>query len=124
MNHIMGPDGRPMQGGPPQTQLNIKPHELDDVKCDKCGNHTFVSVALIKVVPSLVSPTGKEAFVPMQVFACNGCGHVNERFIEGLGGWFKGTTPPEEEKKEDGIVSSELPGLQVVDGGLSDEQSD
>jgi hypothetical protein len=32
----------------------------------------------LRKVSALVSPTGKETIVPMQLFACIKCGHVNE----------------------------------------------
>jgi hypothetical protein len=35
----------------------------------------------MKRVSALVSPTGKEAIVPIPTFACNACGFINKQFL-------------------------------------------
>ena len=70
----------------PQAQIKIDPSGLNDLKC-ACGNYTFTPVFLFKIVPEIVSPTGKEGLSPMQVFACNTCGEIPPRFLKA--GWFK-----------------------------------
>ena len=54
---------------------------LINITCDKCGNHTFETVVLIKRISAIMSPTGQEALVPIQVFSCNACGWVNKEFL-------------------------------------------
>ena len=54
--------------------------EAESVICDSCSNHTFVGVMMMKRISPIISPTGKEAIVPIQTFACNACGFVNEAF--------------------------------------------
>ena len=111
-------------GGPaPTAGMKINPTSLDDVTCDECGNYTFMRVQLMKRMPALISPTGQEAFMPMDVFSCAACNHVNERFIKGMGGWFKGK--PEdvdatEVPKAGVVVGSDLPGLEQVPAGDSE----
>lgn len=63
-----------------QPQLNLNPNDLENVKCDNCDSEQFISAYYIKKISALVSPNGREAFVPLQTFACSLCGHVNERF--------------------------------------------
>lgn len=118
--HILGADGAPQAPG--GVQMNVKPTELDDVVCEECDNFTFQPVLLMKRLPALISPTQKEAFMPMQVYACNSCGHVNQRFIDGMGGWFKGDGPPQEtaEVASGAIEGSKLPGLQAVTPDIGD----
>lgn len=70
----------------PQASITIDPSGLDDLKCE-CGNYTFTAVFLFKIVPAIVSPTGKEGLSPQQVFACNRCGEIPSRFLKGK--WFK-----------------------------------
>ena len=55
--------------------------QAESVTCDSCGNHTFVGVMLLKRISPIISPTGKEAIVPIQTFACNACGFVNKQFL-------------------------------------------
>ena len=49
--------------------------------CDACGKETFQEALVLRKISALLSPTGKEGFVPIQVFACVACGHVNNDFL-------------------------------------------
>ena len=49
-----------------------------DVKCAKCDHSTFVMAHEIKKLSPLVSPTGEQLILPMGVFACQKCGHIND----------------------------------------------
>jgi hypothetical protein len=51
------------------------------IVCESCGNKTFSAVFIIKHISALLSPTGQEANVPMQTFACSKCSHVNTDFM-------------------------------------------
>lgn len=64
-----------------QQRLNIDINNAQDVTCDECGNYTFEEVVLMKRISALVSPTGKEAIVPIPTFACNACGFINKQFL-------------------------------------------
>ena len=55
--------------------------QAESVTCDSCSNHTFVGVMMMKRISPIISPTGKEAIVPIQTFACNACGFVNKQFL-------------------------------------------
>ena len=66
---------------PPQTNINIKLDDLTSVKCDGCEGECFRPVVLIKRLSPLVSPTGKEQVIPIQIFRCDDCGHINEVFL-------------------------------------------
>ena len=66
------------------SQVSLKASHLaqaESVTCDSCGNHTFVGVMMMKRISPIISPTGKEAVVPIQTFACNACGFVNKQFL-------------------------------------------
>ena len=58
---------------PPQ-EIDIS--QTDTITCEKCGNASFIQSYFLKRVSALVSPTGKEAIVPIQVFACGNCGTI------------------------------------------------
>jgi len=53
--------------------------------CEECGHDVFVTAFKLQSVPSIVSPTGEEMLVPIQVFMCNKCGHINEEFLPKIG---------------------------------------
>ena len=64
--------------------INIDMSKVDNITCEQCKNETFVPVFLIKQISALVSPTGKETLIPIQLFKCSECNHINEKFLEGL----------------------------------------
>jgi uncharacterized Zn finger protein len=52
--------------------------QTEPIKCEKCDSEVFQPALLLRKVSALISPTGKETVVPVQLFACLACGHVNE----------------------------------------------
>jgi hypothetical protein len=50
------------------------------VVCESCGGRIFKDVAVLRRVSALVSPTGKEAIVPIATFCCVSCNHLNKEF--------------------------------------------
>ena len=69
---IPGKDGK--------AQETIDMSQTTSIKCEKCENPTFKQTLLIRKVSALVSPNGQEQYVPIAVFACEKCGHVNTEF--------------------------------------------
>ena len=66
---------------PPQ-EIDIS--QTDTITCEKCGNASFIQSYFLKRVSALVSPTGKEAIVPIQVFACGNCGTIPKNMMSML----------------------------------------
>jgi uncharacterized Zn finger protein len=64
-----------------RPNLNIDLESCENLLCHKCGNATFEQVRMIKKVSALVSPNGKEGYVPVPIFACNACGEVPPEFL-------------------------------------------
>lgn len=62
-------------------RVNIDLSNAQDITCENCGNYTFQEVTLMKRISALISPTGKEAIVPIPTFACNACGFINKQFL-------------------------------------------
>ena len=65
-----------------QTQQTIDMSQTTSIQCEKCENSTFKQTLLIRKLSALVSPNGQETLVPVQVFACEKCGHVNSDFSD------------------------------------------
>ena len=63
-----------------QQQIDIS--KTTPIKCEKCEGSTFKQTLMLRKLSSLVSPNGQETIVPMAVFACESCGHVNEEFTK------------------------------------------
>ena len=66
-------------------QVKIALKDTTDVSCDKCGHHYFTQLMMFKKLSAVMSPSGEESLIPIQVFACNDCGHVKEQFIPKAG---------------------------------------
>ena len=64
-----------------QPRLQIDLSKAETIVCENCGNASFIQFFL-KKVSALVSPTGKEAIVPIQVFSCGNCGTIPQNMIE------------------------------------------
>ncbi len=72
----------------------------ETIKCESCGNYSFIQSYFIKRISAIMSPNGQEAVVPVQVFSCGSCGKVPKVFSEGAG--------VEEETIEDSLFRPDL----------------
>ena len=70
----------PGQNGQMQEQIDFS--KTSQIQCESCGGSTFKQTLLLRKMSSLVSPSGQETIIPMQVFACEKCGHVNKEFSD------------------------------------------
>jgi len=66
---------------PQQPQMNIDLSQTTAEVCEKCENDTFTQVYQMRKLSALLSPTGQEAMIPIQVFCCAKCGYINEGFL-------------------------------------------
>ena len=69
----------------PQQQVDLS--KADTVRCDdpECNNVLFIQSTIIKRLSAIVSPTGKEALVPIDVYSCGNCGKVPKTMLAGTG---------------------------------------
>jgi len=65
---------------PEQLQINL--NDTESVACTKCEGAFFDHVYIMKRLSALVSPTGKKTLVPIQLFKCHSCSHVNSEFLD------------------------------------------
>ena len=83
--HPKGPLPKQQQ----QVQVDLK--QADTIKCKECGNYLWIQSFILKKLSALVSPTGQETMIPVQVFSCGNCGKIAEGMLD----------ESEEEKKPD-----------------------
>ena len=62
-------------------EVKIDPNDLDDVVCDKCQSQCFEPTYLFKSLSAVMSPTGQQTMVPLQIYRCADCGHINDIFM-------------------------------------------
>ena len=65
-----------------QQKINIDISKADDVACDVCGNLYFTPVLMVKRLSALLSPTGKEIKIPVQMLQCTSCNAITAPFSE------------------------------------------
>lgn len=63
--------------GAPQMTLR----DTEPVKCELCGGEVFEQGVILRKVSALLTGNGKPGIVPVPVFMCSKCGHVNSEFI-------------------------------------------
>ena len=96
---------RPPQ--PQETQVQVDLSKADTIKCDDCGNYLFITAHVIKRLSAIISPTGQEALIPVQVYSCGNCGRVPKMFLEGSG---LGLDEEINKPKEDALSRPDLMG--------------
>ena len=62
-----------------QTEIQVDLKDAETMKCEDCGNSVFISAIFIKRLSPIVSPTGQEALIPIQVYSCGNCGRVPDK---------------------------------------------
>ena len=70
----------PGKNGQMEEQIDFS--KTTQIKCDKCENSTFKQTLLVRKMSALASPNGQEMIIPMAVFGCEKCGHVNKEFSD------------------------------------------
>lgn len=63
-----------------QQQINIGLEQTKNVSCEKCDNLYFLQQLRIQKVPGLLTGQSHPTYMPVPVFACSKCGHVNSEF--------------------------------------------
>ena len=65
-----------MQGNP-----NVDISQTTAVLCEECNGTFFEQALVLRRVSAFLTGQGKPGFVPIPVFKCSECGHVNGEFI-------------------------------------------
>jgi len=61
-----------------QNQIDIT--QTDPVLCEECEGSIFEQVLHLRKASGFVTGTGKTSYLPIPVFACKACGHINSEF--------------------------------------------
>jgi len=64
-----------------QMNLNITLDKTTSVVCEKCENEVFIEGMMLRKASRFVTGTSQDALIPIPVFSCSKCGHINEEFI-------------------------------------------
>jgi len=85
----------------PKTQVKVDLTQAETLKCEYCENYLFISSTIIKRLSAIVSPTGEETLIPIDVYSCGNCGRVPKSMLKGSG-------VEEEEKKVGGFPTLDV----------------
>ena len=85
---------------PQSAQVQVDLRDAETIKCSDCNNYLFITSFVLKKLSAIVSPTGQETLIPVQVYSCCNCGKVAEGFLEGSG--------LEEEQQKDSFPSLDI----------------
>ncbi len=64
-----------------QPRLNIDLTKTQEIVCDKCGGKVFQEGLMLRKASKFLTGTTQDALIPLPVFSCSACGHVNEDFL-------------------------------------------
>jgi uncharacterized Zn finger protein len=64
-----------------QVNMNITLDKTSGVSCDECSNEVFQEGVMLRKASRFITGTAQDAIIPIQVFSCIKCGHVNEEFL-------------------------------------------
>lgn len=56
-------------------------NDVPTIRCDECGHHVFSDGIVLKRFSPITSPTGEDMVVPVQVYSCMKCHHVNREWL-------------------------------------------
>ena len=73
---------KPLGGNQQQIDIN----DTETMVCDDCGNAVFIPAFFLRRLSALMSPTGQEALIPMQVYSCGNCGKVPDKLNQEVNG--------------------------------------
>ena len=63
----------------PKAEVQVDLNDAETMTCDDCGNAVFIPAFFLKRLSPIVSPTGQEALIPIQVYSCGNCGKVPDK---------------------------------------------
>jgi hypothetical protein len=64
-----------------QLQLNISLDKTAEIICEERGHNVFQEGLMLRKASKFLAGTEKDALIPLPVFSCSKCGHVNEEFL-------------------------------------------
>jgi uncharacterized Zn finger protein len=63
------------------SKLNVSLNKTTPVVCENCGNNTFTEAVILREVSRFLTGQMQDGIIPIPVFACSKCSHVNDKFM-------------------------------------------
>lgn len=62
-------------------QPNVPYEQTTAVECEECGHNMFQQALHLRKASGLLTGTGQTSYIPIPVFACLKCNHINQEFL-------------------------------------------
>ena len=63
------------------VKLNVSLDKTTAMTCDGCGHEVFQEGMMLRKVSKFLTGNPQDGLVPIPVFMCTKCGHVNQEFL-------------------------------------------
>ena len=63
-----------------QMQVKIPLDKTTGVTCEECGANAFQEALMLRKVSRFLTGDAQDGVMPIAIFACVKCGHVNQEF--------------------------------------------
>lgn len=64
-----------------ELNMNVSLQDTLPIICEACGHSVFQEGVLLRKISRYVTGTSQDALMPIPVFSCAKCGHVNVEFM-------------------------------------------
>ena len=64
-----------------ELNMNVSLQDTLPITCDECGHEVFIEGVILRKISRFVTGTAQDALMPIPVFTCAKCGHVNKHFM-------------------------------------------
>jgi predicted nucleic acid-binding Zn ribbon protein len=64
-----------------EINMNVALKDTTAITCEECQSEVFKEGVLLRKISRFVTGTAQDALMPIPVFACIKCGHVNAEFM-------------------------------------------
>jgi DNA-directed RNA polymerase subunit RPC12/RpoP len=64
-----------------ELNMNVALKDTTPITCEECDSNVFIEGVLLRKISRFVTGTSQDALMPIPVFTCSKCGHVNEEFM-------------------------------------------
>lgn len=62
-------------------KLNVSLDKTVPIVCEECEGQVFTEGVILRKVSRFLTGQPQDGLIPIPVFACNECQHVNEEFL-------------------------------------------
>ena len=66
---------------PNKPSINVSLTDTNAIVCEQCSSEVFTEGILLRSVSKFLVGTDKDALIPVAVFMCAKCHHINEQFL-------------------------------------------